>query len=105
MSAADREKAPSPVLPLGLACLAGPLKAAGHDAHLLDLCFAADVAAEVRGALDAAAPDAVLVSIRNLDNVTWPASRSYVEDVREVVSLCRERAPVVLGGSGYSLEP
>lgn len=105
MISANREKDPSPVFPLGLACLAGPLKAAGHEVHLLDLCFAEDVAAEVRGALDAAAPDAVLVSIRNLDNVTWPASRSYVEDVLEVVSLCRERAPVVLGGSGYSLEP
>ena len=47
----------------------------------------------------------VLVSIRNLDNVTWPVSRSYVDGVREVVGLCRDRAVVVLGGSGFSLEP
>lgn len=105
MVSANRERDPSPVFPLGLAYLAGPLEAAGHAARLLDLCFAPDVPAAVRRALDELAPRVVLVSVRNLDNVTWPSSRSYVEGVREVVDLCRERAFVVLGGSGFSLEP
>jgi radical SAM superfamily enzyme YgiQ (UPF0313 family) len=105
MISANRERDPSPVFPLGLAYLAGPLERAGHTARRLDLGFAADAAAEVRRALDDVAPEVVLVSIRNLDNVTWPVSRSYVDGVREVVALCRERAVVVLGGSGFSLEP
>jgi radical SAM superfamily enzyme YgiQ (UPF0313 family) len=105
MVSANRERDPSPVFPLGLAYLAGPIEAAGHEARLLDLCFAQDVPAAVRGALDDLAPEAVLVSVRNLDNVTWPSCRSYVENVREVVALCRERAVVVLGGSAFSLEP
>jgi radical SAM superfamily enzyme YgiQ (UPF0313 family) len=105
MVSANRERDPSPVFPLGLAYLAGPIEAAGHEARLLDLCFARDVPAAVRGALDDLTPEAVLVSIRNLDNVTWPSCRSYVENVREVVALCRERAVVVLGGSAFSLEP
>lgn len=105
MVSANRERDPSPVFPLGLAYLAGPLAEAGHEARLLDLCFEEDVPAAVLRALDEARPQVVLVSVRNLDNVTWPASRSYVEGVREVVGLCRERAVVVLGGSAFSLEP
>lgn len=105
MISANRERDPSPVFPLGLAYLAGPIERAGHSSRLLDLCFAADVPAEVRRALDETAPQVVLVSIRNLDNVTWPVCRSYVDGVREVVALCRERAVVVLGGSAFSLEP
>lgn len=105
MISANRERDPSPVFPLGLAYLAGPVERAGHVSRLLDLCFEEDPPAAVARALDATRPDVVLVSIRNLDNVTWPVSRSYVEGVREVVSLCRERAVVVLGGSAFSLEP
>lgn len=105
MISANRERDPSPVFPLGLAYLAGPVETAGHEARLLDLCFAQDVPVAVGRALDEIEPDVVLVSIRNLDNVTWPSRRSYVDDVREVVDLCRERAVVVLGGSGFSLEP
>lgn len=105
MVSANRERDPSPVFPLGLAYLAGPIERAGHSARLLDLCFAEDAGRAVLGALDEMAPDVVLVSVRNLDNVTWPASRSYVDGVREVVSICRERAVVVLGGSAFSLEP
>lgn len=105
MISANRERDPSPVFPLGLAYLAAAVERAGHAARLLDLCFAGDVASEVLKALDETVPGVVLVSIRNLDNVTWPASRSYVDGVREVVGLCRDRAVVVLGGSGFSLEP
>jgi radical SAM superfamily enzyme YgiQ (UPF0313 family) len=105
MISANRERDPSPVFPLGLAYLAAAVEKAGHAARLLDLCFAGDVASEVVRVLDETVPEVVLVSIRNLDNVTWPASRSYVDGVREVVGLCRNRAVVVLGGSGFSLEP
>ena len=105
MISANRERDPSPVFPLGLAFLAEPIEKAGHTSRLLDLCFARDAAEAVGQALDEGAPDVVLVSVRNLDNVTWPASRSYVDGVREVVSLCRDRAVVVLGGSAFSLEP
>ena len=105
MISANRERDPSPVFPLGLAYLVEPLERAGHASRLLDLCFEKDVPAAVRQALHETSPDVVLVSIRNLDNVTWPTHRSYVDGVREVVALCRERAVVVLGGSGFSLEP
>jgi radical SAM superfamily enzyme YgiQ (UPF0313 family) len=102
---ANREKSPYPVFPLGLAYLAGPLAAAGHRLRAVDLCFADDPESLIKETLSSFPPDAVVVSIRNLDNVTWPGSRFYLDGVREIVDLCLGSAPVILGGSGYSLMP
>ena len=102
---ANRERAPYPVFPIGLAYLAGPLAAAGHRLELIDLCFAARPAPELAEALARTRPEAVLISVRNIDNVTWPGSRSYLEEVRNAVAVCAAHAPVVIGGSGFSLMP
>lgn len=102
---ANRERSPYPVFPIGLAYLAGPLAAADHDLRVIDLCFASDPTAEIRAALGACSPHAVIVSIRNMDNVTWPGSRSYLAGVREIVAACSGAGTVILGGSGFSLMP
>jgi radical SAM superfamily enzyme YgiQ (UPF0313 family) len=102
---ANRERDPYPVFPIGLACLAGPLAAAGHHLTVLDLCFEPDPAHAISAALDKDQPDAVVVSLRNLDNVTWPGSRSYLDGVRDIVALCHARAVTIIGGSGFSLMP
>ena len=102
---ANRELTPYPVFPIGLSYLAGPLAAAGHRLEALDLCFADDPERVVREALERFTPGAVVLSIRNIDNVTWPASRSYLDGIRGVVAACRGKAPVILGGSGFSIMP
>jgi len=102
---ANREKTPYPVFPLGLAYLAGPLAAAGHRLRAVDLCFAEQPDALIRETLSSFTPDAVVVSIRNLDNVTWPTARSYLEDISVILHQFRGSAPIILGGSGYSLMP
>jgi len=102
---ANRERDPYPVFPIGLACLAGPLAAAGHILTVLDLCFETDPALSISSALDDNQPDAVVISLRNLDNVTWPGTRSYLDGVREIVALCRGRSVTIIGGSGFSLMP
>ncbi|GFE56348.1 lipid biosynthesis B12-binding/radical SAM protein [Geobacter sp. AOG1] len=101
----NRERSPYPVFPLGLAYLAGPLAMAGHSLELLDLCFEPDPVAAVAAAIERFAPAAVILSIRNIDNVTYPGSRSYLDGVREVVTACGGHAPVILGGSGFSIMP
>ena len=50
MVAANRERSPDPVAPLGAAMVAGAVRAAGHDLAFSDLCFAADPLAEVAAA-------------------------------------------------------
>ena len=105
MVSANREHSPYPVFPIGLAYLAGPLAAAGHQLSLLDLCFSVDPEKAISEALVESPPGAVVISLRNIDNVTFPGSRSYLEGVRRIVSQCRGKAPVVVGGSGFSLMP
>jgi radical SAM superfamily enzyme YgiQ (UPF0313 family) len=102
---ANRERSPYPVFPLGLAYLAGPLIAAGHRLSALDLCFAADPEAAVMDAVAEFRADALVISIRNIDNVTFPLSRSYLDGIRGIVEKCRGRVPVIVGGSGFSLMP
>lgn len=101
----NQERDPYPVFPIGLAFLAEPLEQSGHQLSLLDLCFENDIANAVKSCLDDFKPDAVLISLRNLDNVTWPVCRSYLPLLQEVVAICNKYAPVILGGSGFSLMP
>ncbi|MDD2540158.1 MAG: radical SAM protein [Desulfuromonadaceae bacterium] len=102
---ANRERDPYPVFPIGLACLAGPLAAAGHGMTVLDLCFESDPQRAISSALAEQQPDAVVISLRNLDNVTWPGTRSYLDGVRDIVTLVHGRAVAIIGGSGFSLMP
>jgi radical SAM superfamily enzyme YgiQ (UPF0313 family) len=102
---ANRERSPYPVFPLGLAYLAGPLIAAGHQLSVLDLCFEADPEAAVMDAVAEFRADVLVISIRNIDNVTFPLSRSYLDGIKRIVEYCRVRVPVIVGGSGFSLMP
>ncbi len=102
---ANRERSPYPVFPLGLSYLAGPLAEAGHHLQVLDLCFTKEPDVAVAEALERFNPGAVVISLRNIDNVTYPGSRSYIDGVKNVVAACSAKAPVVLGGSGFSLMP
>jgi len=102
---ANRERSPYPVFPLGLAFLAAPLKQAGHQLAVLDLCFEADPLAALEAALADGQPEAVIISLRNLDNVTWPDARSYLSGLTDLVTVCKGRATVIVGGSGFSLMP
>lgn len=102
---ANRERSPYPVFPIGLSYLAGPLQVAGHQLSLLDLCFEQEPESAIRERLQLFRPFMVVISLRNIDNVTWPSSRSYLDGVKSVVSSCREDAIVVVGGSGFSLMP
>lgn len=102
---ANRERDPYPVFPIGLAYLADSLKRNGHELAVLDLCFADTTVSAVADALAAERPEVVIVSLRNLDNVTWPDTRSYLGGLVEIVATCRPHCPVIVGGSGFSLLP
>ena len=101
----NTERLPDPVFPLGLACLAGALGRAGWDYRVIDLLVDG-----LPALLTAAtAPDvaAVCLSLRNLDNVAYPRSVSYLDDYRQVARALNavRTAPLVLGGSAFSLYP
>jgi len=102
---ANREKTPYPVFPLGLSYLTGPLTGHGHSLKVLDLCFTDNPESALEEALEGFNPQVAVISIRNIDNVTFPGSRSYLPGVKMVVDRCRGRVLVIVGGSGFSIMP
>jgi radical SAM superfamily enzyme YgiQ (UPF0313 family) len=104
---ANRESVPYPVAPLGLAYVAGAAREAGHDVRLLDLCFAERPHLDVADAVRRFPPDLIGISIRNVDNLTYPSSVSFLDEIRMTVATLREHsgAPIVAGGPGFSIFP
>lgn len=101
------ESLPDPVFPLGLAFIKSALEEDGNECRVLDLCFVQDYASAITSEIAMFSPDIIGLSLRNLDNVSFPNYVSYLPFFREVIKTIRmeSRAPVVLGGSGFSLLP
>jgi radical SAM superfamily enzyme YgiQ (UPF0313 family) len=103
----NRERMPFPVFPLGLAYIAMALRKEGHQVEVMDLCFSQEISIDLNQTLHQFQPDLIGISLRNLDNLTYPTSISYLQEVEEVVGICRQSpsSQLVIGGSGYSLAP
>jgi len=103
----NREMLPDPVAPLGAAYVAGALGASGHEVRLLDLQFAPDIVVAVKDAVRTFRPRVVGLSIRNIDNVAFPKSVSYLPDVHAAVKALKASGVkvIVLGGSGFTIMP
>lgn len=101
------ESLPDPVFPIGAAYIAAVLKSEGVDCRILDLCFVEDYEAAIRDELETCQPDFIGLSLRNLDNVSYPNYISYLPFYLKVVQTIRQYspAPVLLGGSALSLLP
>ncbi len=101
------ESLPDPVFPIGLAYIAAALRKNRTECNVLDLCFTQDYGKAIKSALDPFQPDIIGLSLRNLDNVSYPNYVSYLPFYRRVIQAIRSetRVPVVIGGSGFSLMP
>ncbi len=104
---ANMETMNIPPLPLGLACVAAATRRAGHDVAVIDLMYREEAARALRELLGDTRPDVVGISVRNIDDQCMERPKLLLDPVREVVGICRSacRAPVVLGGAGYSIFP
>jgi radical SAM superfamily enzyme YgiQ (UPF0313 family) len=103
----NRERMPYPVFPLGLAYIVRALRGEGHEMEVMDLCFSGDVSVDLNDTLRRFRPDLIGVSLRNLDNLTYPTSVSYLKELEQVIGICRRSSSsrLVIGGSGFSLAP
>lgn len=104
---ANREHLPDPIFPLGLAYIAAAVRNAGHDIAVADLCFGARPLADLQRLVKSFEPDVIGLSLRNIDNAAYPLTIDYLALHREVVDCLHaiSPAPVVLGGSGFSIMP
>ena len=105
--ATNREKSPYPVTPVGVLCVAGAARAAGHDVDFLDLGMVSDPEKALLRALGKNDYKAVGLGIRNLDNCWMFAPRLYFDEVRKVVDAVKSvySGPLILGGTGFSVAP
>ena len=64
-------------------------------------------AAALREAIHEFNPDVIGISVRNIDDQSMENTQFLLDDVREAVAVCRSlsKAPIVLGGAGYSIFP
>jgi radical SAM superfamily enzyme YgiQ (UPF0313 family) len=103
----NKIRVPRPALPIGMAYISAALKHAGHEVDVLDLLWESRELKAVRERLTGNTYDVVGIAVRNLDNLTFidpvffgPMTEKIVQCVRKYTS-----ATVVLGGSGFSVEP
>ena len=103
---ANREKLPSPVVPLGPLSVAAALRDE-HDVAFLDLCFEPDPHAALEASIESFDPEVIGIGLRNLRGGACDAADRLIAEYAGVVGLVREksRAPIVLGGAAYSLRP
>lgn len=98
-------KAPYPVPPLGL-CLLAERLSSRHEVRVHDGTFrGGDGLVET---VRAFAPDHVGLGIRNIDDMCLAAPSEYLDDIERLfVAPLRAAtdAPLILGGSGFSLYP
>ncbi|GFO53508.1 B12-binding domain-containing radical SAM protein [Geomonas sp. Red276] len=94
-------------LPLGLNLMAVTLQRAGHAVRLLDLMGQDGNRFLIRDAITQFEPAVIGISVRNIDNQCMANPRFLLDPVRETVASCRSysKAPVVLGGAGFSIFP
>ncbi len=103
----NRQASPEPPYPLGCAYLVTALRESGHEVAGLDLLFEDDPGAAIETAIREFGPEVVGLSMRNLDLLTYPVHLSevpaYADHVRRIRGVTE--APIVMGGSGFSLVP
>jgi len=93
--------------PIGLCYVASAAEVAGHEVRVLDLCFKRGLRQELEKAIIGFSPQVIGVSLRNLDNANMLCPVSYLPSALEIVQVIRAitAVPLVLGGSGASLDP
>ncbi len=103
---ANKEMLPDPVAPLGAAYVAGSLESEGHEVLIADLGIPEQDEGLMRTIADYN-PELIGISFRNIDNVAFPKTRIFFEELKDCVSRIRSvtSVPAVLGGSGFSLLP
>ena len=104
---ANRERFPEPVFPIGPAYTASALQREGWSVRMFDAGMARSPGPSLRREIESFRPEFVGVSLRNVDNAAYPHTRCYLPGYVRIVAEIRAstQAPLLLGGSGFSLFP
>jgi len=102
----NREILPNAVVPIGLLYIMSSTPDT-HEKVLIDLCFEDDPHAALRSKLQSLGPDLVAISMRNIQNNDYSGLSDNLAYYGSLIESCKAAcpAPVVLGGSGFSVMP
>jgi radical SAM superfamily enzyme YgiQ (UPF0313 family) len=94
-----------PVAPIALDYLASALKDSGHRVDLLDLCFSTDPFADIRRYFTSNSASIIAITLRNTDDTTFITRDFFLPRIKRIAECIREctDAPIVIGGSGFSV--
>jgi len=100
---------PYPVYPLGMAVVAGAVKAAGHQVEQYDCLVDGDDIDTLRQRVTTFDPELISISLRNIDNVDSFSGENawYLAQVKELVTGIRGfcKVPIVVGGPALTILP
>ena len=104
---ANRTHFPEPVFPLGITYVASALIREGASVRIFDAGLHLFPLRALSGEIMSFRPQAIGLSLRNIDNATYPCTEYYVPEYLRVVRAIRARsnAPIFLGGSAFSIFP
>ncbi len=94
----------APIYPIGLAYLAGGLTS--HQCTGIDLTFEKSPGDALEAELERFKPEVVAVSVRNIDDSSYPVTHWYLDSFGEVMTaLDKWKGTVIAGGAGFSIYP
>ena len=98
---------PYTVFPLGMSMVAGALERAGHLVQQFDYLHSGTSLGKLQKKITESEPALIGISIRNIDNVNMLNEVRYLQAVEDIIKTIRDQsqAPIVLGGSGFSIMP
>jgi radical SAM superfamily enzyme YgiQ (UPF0313 family) len=102
----NREKLPDAVIPFGLLHVAASIPAR-HTRGFIDLCFEDDPCSALSERLLEFQPDLVAIGMRNIQNTDYSGMTNMISYYEELIETARQTtsAPIVIGGSGFSVIP
>ncbi|MCU0661307.1 MAG: radical SAM protein [Myxococcota bacterium] len=98
---------PDPVYPLGAAMVGSAARRAGHEVSWFDALRHAHPTEALEQQCQRVQPQAVLLSVRNIDSSAFPSPILHYEEHAPMAQAVRRgcKAPIIAGGSGFSLLP
>jgi radical SAM superfamily enzyme YgiQ (UPF0313 family) len=102
----NREQLPDAVIPLGLLYVMANTPDP-HEKRLIDLCFEDAPIEALARSLEDFAPDVVALGMRNIQYADYTGRSDTLAWYDEIMATARAvtSAPIVLGGSGFSVMP
>lgn len=96
-----------PVIPIALDYLADALRESGFRVDVLDLCFSGDYSRDIAEYFGRNEVLAVAVTMRNSDDTSFATRDFCIARYKGVVDCLKGQtsAPIILGGSGFSIAP